>query len=95
MDDSANLTYQFADAQGSVFELANASGQVTEKYACDAYGRAVVTGAGAAAYRYTGRLWDAETGQKSGRASRQRLSGRRPAAPPRASALKPAEFEVT
>ena len=55
-------TYQFADALGSIIGLANASGQLTEKYAYTAYGQAVVTGAGAAAYRYAGRRFDAETG---------------------------------
>ena len=55
-------TYQFADALGSIIGLANASGQLTEKYAYTAYGQAVVTGAGTAAYRYAGRRFDAETG---------------------------------
>jgi hypothetical protein len=62
LDNSANLTYHFGDAQGSIIALANASGQVTEKYAYTAYGQAVVTGAGTAAYRYAGRRFDAETG---------------------------------
>ncbi|WP_253712010.1 hypothetical protein [Bradyrhizobium sp. WD16] len=34
-------TYQFQDALGSVIALANASGQVTEKYAYTAYGQTV------------------------------------------------------
>ncbi|UTD26543.1 RHS repeat-associated core domain-containing protein [Bradyrhizobium sp. WD16] len=55
-------TYQFQDALGSVIALANASGQVTEKYAYTAYGQTVASGAGTAAYRYTGRRFDAETG---------------------------------
>lgn len=42
--------------------LANASGQVAEKYAYMAYGPAQVTGAGTAAYRYTGRRFEPETG---------------------------------
>ena len=42
--------------------LANSAGLVTEKYAYTAYGQTVVTGSGTAAYRYTGRRWDAETG---------------------------------
>ena len=58
LDNSANLTYHFADALGSIIGLANASGQLTEKYAYTAYGQAVVTGA----YRYAGRRFDAETG---------------------------------
>ncbi|UTD26537.1 RHS repeat-associated core domain-containing protein [Bradyrhizobium sp. WD16] len=55
-------TYQFQDALGSVIALANASGQVTEKYAYTAYGQTVTSGAGTAAYRFTGRRFDPETG---------------------------------
>src|SRR5690606_413558 len=52
-------TYQFQDALGSVIALTNAAGLVTEKYAYTAYGVTVTAGAGTAAYRYTGRRWDA------------------------------------
>ena len=55
-------TYQFQDALGSVIALTNASGLVTEKYAYTANGQTVATGPSTAAYRYTGRRWDAETG---------------------------------
>jgi len=65
IDASGNLTYQFADASISVIALANANGQVTEKYAYAAYGNANVTATtqgGTAAYRYAGRRFDPETG---------------------------------
>ncbi len=61
-DAAGARTYHFADAQGSVIALANDSGQLTEKYAYTAYGTGIVTGPGTAAYRYTGRRFDAETG---------------------------------
>ncbi|WFU66676.1 RHS repeat-associated core domain-containing protein [Bradyrhizobium brasilense] len=53
--------YHFQDALGSVIALANASGQLTEKYAYTAYGLNTITGPGTAAYRYAGRRYDAET----------------------------------
>ena len=55
-------TYQFQDALGSVIALANASGQVTEKYAYTAYGLNTIVGPGTAAFRYAGRRFDPETG---------------------------------
>ena len=55
-------TYQFRDGLGSVIALANASGLLTEKYAYSMYGQGAVAGANTAAYRFTGRRWDAETG---------------------------------
>jgi RHS repeat-associated protein len=45
-----------------VIALANAAGQVTERYAYTGYGLTVATGPNTAAYRYTGRRFDAETG---------------------------------
>jgi RHS repeat-associated protein len=62
IDPTNTRTYHFADAQGSVIALGNASGQVTERYAYTGYGLTVATGANTAAYRYTGRRFDAETG---------------------------------
>ena len=55
-------TYLFQDALGSVIALANASGQVTEKYAYTAYGLNTVIGSGTSAYRYAGRRFEPETG---------------------------------
>ncbi len=55
-------TYLFQDALGSVIALANASGQVTEKYAYTAYGLNTVIGSGSSAYRYAGRRFEPETG---------------------------------
>jgi len=60
VDSGASRSYYFADAQGSVIALANASGQVAEKYAYLAYGPGPA--AGTAAYRYTGRRYEPETG---------------------------------
>jgi RHS repeat-associated protein len=68
IDASNARTYQFTDALGSVIGLANASGQLTEKYAYTAYGTGVVTGPGTAAYRFAGRRLDAETGLYHNRA---------------------------
>jgi RHS repeat-associated protein len=61
-DASNTRIYHFRDALGSIIALANSGGQLTEKYAYTAYGSAVVTGAGTAPYRFTGRRFDAETG---------------------------------
>ena len=42
--------------------LANDSGLVTESYAYSAFGKTVTSGSATAAYRYTGRRYDEETG---------------------------------
>ena len=55
-------TYQFQDALGSVILATNASGLMTERYRYTAHGVTLSAGANTAAYRYTGRRWDAETG---------------------------------
>ena len=62
VDGGLNRSYHFADAQGSVIALANTSGLLSEKYAYWAYGQAQVSGAGTAAFRYTGRRFEPETG---------------------------------
>jgi RHS repeat-associated protein len=65
IDGSLNRSYYFADAQGSVIGLTDASGLLTERYAYWAYGQAQVTAStagGTAAYRYTGRRYEPETG---------------------------------
>jgi RHS repeat-associated protein len=55
-------TYQFQDALGSVILATNSAGQITEKYGYTAYGVTLSAGANTAAYRFTGRRYDAETG---------------------------------
>ena len=62
LDNTGTPTYQFADVQGSVIGLTNNLGQLTERYTYSAYGLGTVAGAGTAAFRYTGRRFDAETG---------------------------------
>jgi RHS repeat-associated protein len=55
-------TYQFQDALGSVILATNAAGQITEKYGYTGYGLTLSAGANTAAYRFTGRRYDPETG---------------------------------
>src|SRR5262249_55590112 len=56
-------TYQFQDALGSVILATNSAGQLAEKYAYTAFGVTLSTPANAvAAFRYTGRRYDPETG---------------------------------
>lgn len=55
-------TYQYQDALGSVILATNAAGQLTEKYRYTAYGLTQSTGANTAAYRFSGRRYDPETG---------------------------------
>jgi RHS repeat-associated protein len=52
----------FQDTLGSVIMATNAAGQLTEKYRYTAYGLTQSVGANTAAFRYTGRRYDAETG---------------------------------
>jgi RHS repeat-associated protein len=59
---SGARSYHFQDGLGSVIALANDSGLVTEKYAYTAFGRTVATGTPTAAYRFTGRRYNDETG---------------------------------
>ena len=59
---SGTHAYQFQDGLGSVIALADDNGLVTEKYAYTAFGQTITAGTPTAAYRYTGRRFDEETG---------------------------------
>ncbi len=60
VDAAGNHSFHFTDALGSVVALANASGQLTEKHACSAYGLAPSTAG--TVFQFTGRRIDPETG---------------------------------
>jgi RHS repeat-associated protein len=60
IDAAGNHSYHFTDGLGSVLALANASGQLTEKHAYNAYGLGSSTTG--SAFQFAGRRIDPETG---------------------------------
>jgi len=58
-----NSSFHLRDAHGSIRGLADATGTITDRYAYDAYGNAVVaSGSTVNPYRYSGERLDSDTG---------------------------------